>query len=206
MKRARIGSLDCVLAGGTDGDGGDLVLLQAWAQELQRAAQAGAAAAELRQLGMDEARAAVASRHPDQRHARTFHPALLLTVERERAHFSSWYEFFPRSASPELSRHGTFANCEAWLPYVAGMGFDVLYFPPIHPIGRINRKGRNNTLQPEPQDLGSPWAIGADEGGHLDILPALGTLDDFRRLVQRAADQGLEVAMDIAFQCAPDHP
>ena len=188
------------------GPGGDAVLLEAWAQELRLAAQGGAAADELRRLGMDEARAAVASRHPDLRHAQTFRRELPLTVERERARFSSWYEFFPRSASPDPARHGTLADCEAWLPYVAGMGFDVLYFPPIHPIGRINRKGRNNTLQPEPQDLGSPWAIGADEGGHLDILPALGTLDDFRRLVQRAADQGLEVAMDIAFQCAPDHP
>ena len=188
------------------GPGSDAVLLQAWAQDLQRAAQGGAAAGELQRLGMDEARAAVASRHPDLRHARTYAPEVPLSVERERARFSSWYEFFPRSASPELSRHGTFADCEAWLPYVAGMGFDVLYFPPIHPIGRINRKGRNNTLQPTPQDLGSPWAIGADEGGHLEILPALGTLDDFRRLVRRAGEHGIEIAMDIAFQCAPDHP
>jgi starch synthase (maltosyl-transferring) len=188
------------------GPGSDAVLLQAWAQDLQRAAQGGAAAAEVQPLGMDAARAAVAARYPDLRHAQTFRRELPLTVERERARFSSWYEFFPRSASPDLSRHGTFADCEAWLPYVAGMGFDVLYFPPIHPIGRINRKGRNNTLQPTPQDPGSPWAIGADEGGHLSILPALGTLDDFRRLVQRAAAHGIEIAMDIALQCAPDHP
>jgi starch synthase (maltosyl-transferring) len=188
------------------GPGSDALLLQAWAKDLLHAAQGGAAAEELLRLGMDEARAAVAARHPDLRYAQTFAHQMPLSVERVRARFSSWYEFFPRSASPDVSRHGTFADCEAWLPYVAGMGFDVLYFPPIHPIGRINRKGRNNTLHPAPQDLGSPWAIGADEGGHLDILPALGTLDDFRRLVQRAGEHGIEIAMDIALQCAPDHP
>jgi len=186
--------------------GPDAAPLRAWAQDLQSAVQRGAAAAALQPLGLDEPRAALAARHPDLRHAHTHAPALRVTVERARARFSSWYEFFPRSASTDVRRHGSFADCEAWLPYVAGMGFDVLYFPPIHPIGRINRKGRNNTLSPTPEDLGSPWAIGADEGGHLEILPALGTLEDFRRLVQRAAGHGLEIAMDIAFQCAPDHP
>ena len=186
--------------------GGDAALLKDWAQDLERAAESGADASELRHLGLDEARAALAARHPDLRHGHTEPRALPLTVERERARFSSWYEFFPRSASPDAARHGTFADCEAWLPYVAGMGFDVLYFPPIHPIGRINRKGRNNTLEPGPEDPGSPWAIGADEGGHLAVLPALGTLADFRRLVERAAAHGIEIAMDIAFQCAPDHP
>jgi starch synthase (maltosyl-transferring) len=92
------------------------------------------------------------------------------------------------------------------LPYVQRMGFDVLYFPPIHPIGRVNRKGPNNTLEAGPQDHGSPWAIGAEEGGHTSVLPALGTLEDFRRLVQRAGEHGIEVAMDVALQCAPDHP
>ena len=184
----------------------DAALLRAWAQDLQRVARGGADAAELQRLGMDEARAAAAARYPDLRFAQTGPQELPVTVERERARFSSWYEFFPRSASPDPARHGTFADCEAWLPYVARMGFDVLYFPPIHPIGRSNRKGRNNTLNPLPDDPGSPWAIGADEGGHLAILPALGTFDDFRRLVQRAAGHGIEIALDIAFQCAPDHP
>ena len=127
-------------------------------------------------------------------------------MERERARFSSWYEFFPRSASDDPARHGTFADCEAWLPYVKRLGFDVLYFPPLHPIGRERRKGRNNTLDPAPDDVGSPWAIGSAEGGHEALHPALGTPEEFRRLVRSAQAQGIEIAMDIAFQCAPDHP
>jgi starch synthase (maltosyl-transferring) len=148
----------------------------------------------------------IAPRHPDLRHALTHDTPYGVLVERERARFSSWYEFFPRSASDDPARHGSFADCEAWLPYVQRMGFDVLYFPPIHPIGRTRRKGRNNTLTPTADDVGSPWAIGAAEGGHVSILPALGTLEDFRRLLQRAAAHGIEIALDIAFQCAPDHP
>jgi starch synthase (maltosyl-transferring) len=135
------------------------------------------------------------------------HPQIYpIVVERERARFSAWYEFFPRSASANPDRHGTFADCEAWLPYVKRMGFDVLYFPPIHPIGRERRKGRNNTLDPKPGDVGSPWAIGSAEGGHEAVLPDLGTLADFKRLVQHAAELDIDVALDIAFQCAPDHP
>ena len=188
-------------AGGSDGQ-----LLRAWSNELDQASQADADIDELKRIGMDEARAAVAQRHPDLRHASTHAQTLSLIVERERARFSSWYEFFPRSASDDPARHGTFADCEAWLPYVQRMGFDIVYFPPIHPIGRSRRKGRNNSLDPQPDDVGSPWAIGAEEGGHDAILPALGTLQDFRRLVQRAGEHGLEIALDIAFQCAPDHP
>ncbi|MFO1272121.1 MAG: alpha-1,4-glucan--maltose-1-phosphate maltosyltransferase [Rubrivivax sp.] len=186
--------------------GSDGALLAAWAEELERAATGPADADELRRLGLDEARAALASRHPDLTHAQTWPRTLAVSVERERARFSSWYEFFPRSAAGDGVRHGTFADCEGWLPYVQQMGFDVLYFPPIHPIGRINRKGPNNALVARAGDHGSPWAIGAEEGGHQAVLPALGTLEDFRRLVQRAAGFGIEVAMDIAFQCAPDHP
>jgi starch synthase (maltosyl-transferring) len=129
-----------------------------------------------------------------------------LVVDRERARFSTWYEMFPRSAAPDTGRHGTFRDCEAWLPRIAQMGFDVLYFPPIHPIGRGRRKGRNNTLAAGPDDVGSPWAIGSTEGGHKAIHPALGTLADFRRLVDAARSHGLEIALDIAYQCAPDHP
>ena len=180
--------------------------LRAWSLALRAAAVPGAEAAALQQLGLDEERGALARRYPDLRHAVTPSQPLALTVERVRARYSTWYEFFPRSASPDTARHGTFADCEAWLPHVQRMGFDVLYFPPIHPIGRSRRKGRNNTLDARPEDLGSPWAIGAAEGGHDAILAELGTLEDFRRLVARAAEHGIEIALDIALQCAPDHP
>lgn len=186
--------------------GDDAPLLHGWALELQQAAERSADLEELQRIGLDEVRGSAAQRHPDLSHAHTFPHTFGVTVERERARFSAWYEFFPRSASADPARHGTFADCEAWLPYVQRLGFDVLYFPPIHPIGRSRRKGRNNTLEPGPDDLGSPWAIGAAEGGHEAILGQLGTLSDFRRLVGRAADHGIEIALDIAFQCAPDHP
>jgi starch synthase (maltosyl-transferring) len=187
-------------------DPADALLLQAWGRELAAAAVAGADAATLQRIALDEARAAIAQRHPDLRHAAVQAQPLSVTVERLRARFSSWYEFFPRSAAGEPGRHGRFADCEAWLPYVQRMGFDVLYFPPIHPIGRTRRKGCNNTLEAMPDDVGSPWAIGAAEGGHEAILGELGTLADFERLLHRAAEHGLEVALDIAFQCSPDHP
>jgi starch synthase (maltosyl-transferring) len=183
----------------------DTRALEAWAQELLEALGSGADADALKAIALDPVRAALAERHPDLRHALTSAP-LPLTVERLRARFSSWYEFFPRSAAKDPKRHGTFADCEAWLPYVQKLGFDVLYFPPIHPIGRERRKGRNNTLDAGPHDLGSPWAIGARTGGHDAILGELGTLQDFRRLVGKAAEHGIEIALDIAFQCAPDHP
>ncbi|GIH17274.1 alpha-1,4-glucan--maltose-1-phosphate maltosyltransferase [Rugosimonospora africana] len=133
-------------------------------------------------------------------------------VDRPRALFSAWYEFFPRSegvavpAPGEPAEHGTFATATARLPDVAAMGFDVLYLPPIHPIGRINRKGKNNALVAEPDDVGSPWAIGSAEGGHDAIHPDLGTEADFRDFIAAAREVGLEVAMDLALQTAPDHP
>ncbi|MEV0005036.1 maltotransferase domain-containing protein [Micromonospora sp. NPDC050980] len=135
-----------------------------------------------------------------------------LWVDRPRALFSAWYEFFPRSegavaaTADAPARSGTFVTALDRLPGVAAMGFDVLYLPPIHPIGRVNRKGRNNALTAGPDDVGSPWAIGADEGGHDAIHPDLGTPADFRDFAAAAAEQGLEVAMDLALQCAPDHP
>ena len=131
---------------------------------------------------------------------------LTVIVERPRARFGAWYEMFPRSAGMDPSRSATFEEAAARLPYIASMGFDVLYLPPIHPIGRSFRKGRNNSLTPEPGDPGSPWAIGADEGGHMAVEPGLGTLDDFSAFVKAAAAQGLEIALDIAFQASPDHP
>jgi starch synthase (maltosyl-transferring) len=131
---------------------------------------------------------------------------LAVTVDRARAGFSAWYELFPRSAGAIEGRHGTFADVEARLPYIASMGFDVLYLPPIHPIGRAHRKGPNNAEESRPGDPGSPWAIGSSEGGHTAIHPELGTLADFDRLVAKAATHDLEIALDLAFQCAPDHP
>jgi starch synthase (maltosyl-transferring) len=127
-----------------------------------------------------------------------------VSVERRRAQFSTWYELFPRSLGGE--KHGTFEDVIRHLDAVAGMGFDVLYMPPIHPIGRTKRKGRNNSIVSVAQDVGSPWAIGAEEGGHKAIHPLLGTLEDFHRLLDAAGKRGLEVAIDIAFQAAPDHP
>jgi len=132
--------------------------------------------------------------------------ALPLWVDRPLALFGAWYEMFPRSAAAEAGRHGTLRDAEALLPYVAGMGFDVVYLPPIHPIGRTARKGRDNAPQAEPGDVGSPWAIGGPEGGHKAVHPELGTLEDFDRFVASAGGLGLEVALDIAFQCSPDHP
>ncbi len=131
---------------------------------------------------------------------------LSVTVDRERARFSTWYEMFPRSAATVPGRHGTLQDVITRLPYVAGMGFDVLYLPPIHPIGVSFRKGRNNAVAAESDDAGCPWAIGGDAGGHKSVLADLGTLDDFDALVKAAAAQGIEVALDIAFQCSPDHP
>ena len=136
----------------------------------------------------------------------TYDRELPLLVERPRAAFASWYEFFPRSATDDATRHGTFREAEALLPRVAALGFDVVYLPPIHPIGVAHRKGRNNTLTPGPDDVGSPWAIGGEAGGHDAVHPQLGTLEDFDRFVARAAELKLEVALDYALQCAPDHP
>ena len=153
----------------------------------------------------DENLAHLMALYPDRSMATTYAKQLIVEVDREKAGFSAWYELFPRSCGPE-GIHGTFHDCIQHLPYVAGMGFDVLYLPPIHPIGRKNRKGKNNNPVSSADDLGSPWAIGAVEGGHKSIDPKLGTLDDFQQLVKAAGDMGLEVALDIAFQCTPDHP
>jgi len=127
-------------------------------------------------------------------------------VDRLRAQFSTWYEFFPRSASKVEGAHGTFKDCERLLPRVAKMGFDVLYFPPIHPIGEVNRKGKNNTTNALDGDVGSCWGIGSKEGGHKEIHSALGNIDDFRSLIKKAKDMGVEIALDYALQAAPDHP
>lgn len=131
---------------------------------------------------------------------------LTVICDRTAARYSSWYELFPRSMSDDPARHGTFDDVIKKLPYVQSMGFDVLYFPPIHPIGKKNRKGRNNSLKAERGDPGSVYAIGSEEGGHDAIHPQLGTIEDFRRLVSAAKNHGLEIALDFAIQCSPDHP
>jgi starch synthase (maltosyl-transferring) len=149
---------------------------------------------------------AVALRYPDRTFATRYHRVLNVTVDPVRARFSSWYEMFPRSTSPQSGRHGTFADVIQRLPYIEELGFNVLYLPPIHPIGRSFRKGKNNKPHSEASDMGSPWAIGAKEGGHKDVHPHLGTLDDFRRLLKKARARNIEIAMDMAFQTSPDHP
>ncbi len=155
-------------------------------------------------LAQSEALHELARRSPDPQLVLRHEPPLAVEVDRERARFSSWYEMFPRSAAAD--GHGTLADVETLLPYVASMGFDVLYLPPIHPIGEVERKGPNNRSGASPADPGSPWAIGSREGGHKAVHPRLGTLADFRRLLASAGALGLEIALDIAFQCAPDHP
>jgi starch synthase (maltosyl-transferring) len=145
-------------------------------------------------------------RYPQRDFVTQYEQRLAVVVDREKARFSTWYELFPRSCSPEPGTHGTLRDCEARLPYIASMGFDVVYLPPIHPIGRTFRKGKNNSTSALPEDVGSPWAIGSDEGGHTTVHPQLGTLEDFKQFISSANGHGLEVALDIAFQCTPDHP
>ena len=155
---------------------------------------------------MSDALASLMAAHPDRGQATRLARAFDVVVERERARFGAWYEMFPRSAGHDPTRSATFDEAAGMLPYIASMGFDVLYLPPVHPIGRSFRKGPNNSLTPGPGDPGSPWAIGSDEGGHTAVEPGLGTLEDFDRFVAAAAAQGLEIALDIAFQASPDHP
>jgi starch synthase (maltosyl-transferring) len=202
---ARAGAQFAAQAGERAG-GDDATALGAWALRLAAAADTEQDTNRLKSLALDAGLATLATAYPDRSFEFVYPVELPLTVDRERARFSSWYEFFPRSAGSDGRRHGTFRDCEALLPYVAEMGFDVLYFPPIHPVGRANRKGRNNTLLAAADDVGSPWAIGADEGGHKSVHVPLGLLSDFERLVDRARAFGIEIALDIAFQCAPDHP
>ena len=145
-------------------------------------------------------------RYTDLSSVSRYQKELVVIVDRKKAIFSAWYERFPRSCAPEPGKHGTFKDCKAILPEIARMGFDVFYLPPIHPIGKTKRKGKNNNPRAEQGDVGSPWAIGSEEGGHKDIHPDLGTMQDFKDLVDRARDYEIDIAMDIAFQCSPDHP
>jgi len=162
--------------------------------------------AALRKAATDEALHRLMLKYPDKRFASESDKELEIVVDPERARFSSWYEFFPRSTAAEPGRHGTFADCERRLEYVAAMGFNVVYLPPISPIGRMFRKGPNNNPENKPGDAGSPWAIGSEQGGHTSILPELGTLEEFHHFVGEVKRHGMELALDIAFQVAPDHP
>ena len=146
------------------------------------------------------------ARYADREAATRYGRDLPVVVERERARFAAWYEMFPRSSGSDPKKGGTFEDAAALLPYVASLGVDVLYLPPIHPIGRSFRKGKNNTLEAGPEDVGSPWAIGAEAGGHDAVEPSLGTVEDFDRFVAEAARLGIEIALDLAYQASPDHP
>ncbi|MEW5803116.1 MAG: alpha-1,4-glucan--maltose-1-phosphate maltosyltransferase [bacterium] len=157
-------------------------------------------------VALGEELSALMDRNPDREISSRYERELKVVVDRRRALFSSWYERFPRSCSQEPGRHGTLRDCEALLPEIAKLGFDVFYLPPIHPISETNRKGKNNSPVAELDDVGSPWAIGSDEGGHKAIHPQLGTMEDFERLVGKAEKYGIEIAVDLAFQCGPDHP
>jgi starch synthase (maltosyl-transferring) len=174
--------------------------------KLERAGKAEAERAALAEPGLDPKLTALAARYPDTELETRYERTLGVEVDRERARFSTWYELFPRSQGADADTHGTLRDVEAKLPYLEALGFDVLYLPPIHPVGRSFRKGKNNTVEAADGEVGSPWAIGAPEGGHTGILPELGTFEDFEHLRQAAENHGMELALDIAFQCAPDHP
>jgi starch synthase (maltosyl-transferring) len=180
----------------------DGAALKAFADMLRAPGDRAAAVA----AALDPALRALVERHAERRFATRCDREFTVVVDPELARFGAWYERFPRSTSPEPGRSGTLRDLARLLPEIARMGFDVLYLPPVHPIGRVHRKGRNNAPEAAPGDPGSPWAIGSSEGGHTDIHPDLGTLDDFRRLVESARALDLEVALDLACQCAPDHP
>jgi starch synthase (maltosyl-transferring) len=192
-----------VEAAGSRAGAADAAALRNWANDLKSSEKTTAARVR---LALSEELPVLVGRYPDRHLANVYATELAVVVDPELARFSSWYEMFPRSCSPVAGQHGTFKDCAARLPYVAEMGFDVLYLPPIHPIGLTKRKGQNNALAPEPGDYGVPWAIGAAQGGHKSVNPDLGTLADFQRLVSRAKDLGIAIALDIAFQCSPDHP
>jgi starch synthase (maltosyl-transferring) len=178
------------------------VLLEKQAGALEADRPAGARV----DIAVEESLAALVLKHAPRNGKAVHDVGQCIWVDRERARFSTWYEVFPRSTSPAPGTHGTFATTAAWLPRLKRMGFDVLYLPPIHPIGVTNRKGRNNNPVREAGDPGSPWAIGSAEGGHDAVHPQLGTIEDFRALVAAVGEHGMEVALDLALQCSPDHP
>jgi len=201
LRMAAVVGAELVAESIANADGRAREALIGWARSLREETDP----QRLHSLAMDDSMLALARRYAPRSGAAqsVSFPAF---VDRERARFSSWYECFPRSMAAEAGKHGTFADVERNLDRIQAMGFDVLYLPPVHPIGRTKRKGRNNSTAAEAGDVGSPWGIGAREGGHTAIHPELGTHEDFRSLVRRLRDRGMEVALDIALQVAPDHP
>jgi starch synthase (maltosyl-transferring) len=182
----------------------DLEMLNALSARLERIAGTHAAAAVT--FSEDEDLILLMSRYRDRAGDTVYEKELVVRVDRARARFSAWYEMFPRSCTTSAERPGTLRDCAEYVEYVADMGFDVLYLPPIHPIGKTERKGKNNSTTPTAFDPGSPWAIGSKDGGHKAINPELGTLADLRALRAKAELHGIDLALDIAFQCSPDHP
>jgi starch synthase (maltosyl-transferring) len=180
----------------------DFRRLEKWASGLRHQPAIRAAA----QLAMDDELLEIAERYPGTRYSTKTESEFHITVDRERARFSSWYEFFPRSFGATPGEHGSFRSAEQHLEYIASLGFNVAYVPPIHPIGESFRKGKNNSVTAESGDVGSPWAIGGKEGGHKALHPQLGTMEDFEAFRRKAEALGMEIAMDIAYQCAPEHP
>ncbi|HEX5399139.1 MAG TPA: alpha-1,4-glucan--maltose-1-phosphate maltosyltransferase [Verrucomicrobiae bacterium] len=182
----------------------DAKILRAWAGEFETGDQSTLETRAQRALGKKLAE--LTQKFPDRSLATVYARELRVTVDPVLARTGAWYEMFPRSCPGRKGKHGTFKDVEAHLPRVADMGFDVLYFPPIHPIGRAFRKGKNNNPNCQPDEPGSPWGIGATEGGHKAVHPELGTVEDLKRLVDKARELKIEIAMDIAWQCSPDHP
>ena len=182
--------------------GKDATQLAEWARMLRTERDS----EDTKPIALDAVLAEMMARYADTDAETKYHQELCVVVDRERARFSSWYEMFPRSCAPVAGKHGTFKDAESRLDYIAEMGFDVLYLPPIHPIGHSFRKGKNNSVQANSDDVGSPWAIGSEEGGHTAIHPSLGNIEDFKRFAAKAKSSGLEIAMDVAFQCSADHP
>ncbi|MBL7119059.1 MAG: alpha-1,4-glucan--maltose-1-phosphate maltosyltransferase [Dehalococcoidia bacterium] len=183
--------------------GSDRQTMLSWAKELSSTSKGSKRRIK---LALSQKVLALMDNYASRELATVYPKELVVVVDREKARFSTWYEAFPRSCSSEPGQHGTFKDCQARLPYIAGMGFDVLYFPPIHPVSHTHRKGKNNALAAGPDDPGSPWAIGSEEGGHKAINPQLGTLKDLHDLIAKAGQFGIEIALDIAFQCSADHP
>jgi starch synthase (maltosyl-transferring) len=157
-------------------------------------------------LALDTTLLDTVQRYPEAGLVTRCEKELSVVVDRKKANFSTWYELFPRSTATEPGRHGTLRDCESMLPYIASMNFDVVYLPPIHPIGHTFRKGKNNSISAQPDDVGSPWAIGSEDGGHISVHPRLGSVEDFKHFLSAAGEHGLDVALDIAFHCTPDHP